>query len=357
MRSRILVAGFATRHIARSAQAAGYEVYAVDHFCDQDLSWYTKDRIGFEELDGLPGAVEEMCRRYPIDCLVPASGAELLHSPVPVLGTSPESALRFLDKLRTSEFFDEKGIVSPRLLTPGDYPAMLKPRTGSGGWRNRVVTSREEKICWEEAFEDPPAIAQEVVQGLPASVCCVTNGKSAVAVAVNAQLLRGEEDAEYGFCGSITPLRDERSEILAEIAEKIAGGSGCRGTVGIDFVLGERPWAIEVNPRFQATVDTVEMSTGINLFSAHARACEGGLPPGRPEAIRSAVRRILFADRDLVIREDLSRLTPAIADIPWPGAEFEDGQAVVSVFGWGDSNGEALGLLDKHMKTVRQYIG
>ncbi|MDD1715681.1 MAG: ATP-grasp domain-containing protein, partial [Methanolinea sp.] len=333
------------------------EVYAVDHFCDQDLSWYTRDRIRFETLDELPDAIEEMCSRYPIDCLVPASGAESLRSPVPVLGTNPETALQFLDKLRTSEFFDEMGIVTPRLLTPGDFPAMLKPRMGSGGWRNRVVTSRDEKICWQETFGDPPAITQEVVQGIPASVCCVTDGKSAVAVAVNAQLLRGEEDAEYGFCGSITPLLDARSGILAGLAEKIAGGSGCRGTIGIDFVLGEKPWAIEVNPRFQATVDTIEMSTGINLFSAHTQACEGRLPLTRPEPIRHAVRKILFAGRDLVIREDLSRLSPAVADIPWPGAEFEEGQAVVSVFGWGDSNGEALLMLDKHMKTVRQYIG
>lgn len=357
MRSRVLVAGFATRHIAKSACAAGHEVYAVDHFCDQDLSWYTRDRISFEELDELPGAIEEMCSRHPIDCLVPASGAELLPSPVPVLGTPLKNALRFLDKLQTSEFFDEIGIAAPRLLSPGTYPAMLKPRTGSGGWRNRIVTSPAEKISWEEAFGDPPAIAQEVVQGLPASVSCVTDGKSAVAIGVNEQLLRAEESSEFGFCGSITPLCDERSGILAQIAERIATASGCRGTVGIDFVLGEKPWAIEVNPRFQGTVDTVESSTGINLFSAHARAFEGCLPSTRPVPVRFAARRILFAERDLVIREDLSRLSPAIADIPWPGAEFGEGQAVVSVFGWGDDAVEACSRLDKHMKTVRQYMG
>ena len=39
MRGRVLVAGFATRHVAQSANRAGYEVCAVDHFCDQDLGW------------------------------------------------------------------------------------------------------------------------------------------------------------------------------------------------------------------------------------------------------------------------------------------------------------------------------
>ncbi|MCA1917385.1 MAG: ATP-dependent carboligase, partial [Methanospirillum hungatei] len=34
---RILVAGFSTRHVVLSAIRAGYEVCAVDHFCDADL--------------------------------------------------------------------------------------------------------------------------------------------------------------------------------------------------------------------------------------------------------------------------------------------------------------------------------
>ncbi|MFA5255043.1 MAG: ATP-dependent carboligase, partial [Methanoregula sp.] len=53
MKGRVLVAGFATRHVAQSAARAGYEVCAVDHFCDQDLFWCTEDRLKFGELDEL----------------------------------------------------------------------------------------------------------------------------------------------------------------------------------------------------------------------------------------------------------------------------------------------------------------
>ena len=57
MKKRVLIAGFTTRHVARSASAAGYTVYSVDHFCDRDLSAYVKDCSRFEDLASLPGAI------------------------------------------------------------------------------------------------------------------------------------------------------------------------------------------------------------------------------------------------------------------------------------------------------------
>ncbi len=357
MSQSVLVAGFSTRHVARSAKLAGYEVYAVDHFCDRDLGWYTRDRSRFEELDELIPAITEMCQKHQIDWLVPTSGAELLESPVPLLGADTRSAERFMDKCATQDFFEEIGVEAPRLLPPGQFPAMVKPRSGSGGWRNMVVFCEAEKRAWDEAFNHAPAITQEVVSGAPCSVCCVADGSRARAIAVNEQLLRGSGRAEYGFCGSVTPLRDSRAGLLGGIGEKIAAASGCRGTVGIDFVLGDRAWAIEVNPRFQATLDTVEMAAGVNLFSLHARACGGSLPAERTRAGRVAVRTIVFAERDMVMKEDLSRFSPAVADIPWPGTEFEEGQAVISVFGQGADREEAFAMLDKHMKSIQQYMG
>jgi hypothetical protein len=59
----------------------------------------------------------------------------------------------------------------------------------------------------------------------------------------------------------------------------------------------------------------------------------------------------------MVMKEDLSRFSPAVADIPWPGTEFEEGQAVISVYGQGADREEAFAMLDKHMKSIQQYMG
>ena len=357
MKGRVLVAGFATRHVAQSAFHAGYEVCAVDHFCDQDLSLYTKDREKFEDLEDLPGAIDRICCRHRFDFFVPTSGAETLQPPAPLLGTSAENIGRFLDKLGTQHFFESLDVPVPRLMPDGEYPAMVKPRTGAGGWRNAVIGSDAEMAAWRTLYGDVPHIRQEMIDGIPASVCCIADGSRAVAVAANEQILRGSGESAFGFSGSVTPFIHPQSIKMITLAERIAAASGCRGTIGIDFVIGTSgPVAIEVNPRFQGTADTVEMATGCNLFDLHAAACSGQLPALRPESREVAARGILFADRDMTVNADLMALKDFVADIPWPGTFFEKGQAVVSVYGRGRDREVALAMLDKHITTVRQYM-
>ena len=357
MKGRVLIAGFSTRHVAQSAARAGYEVCAVDHFCDQDLAWYTKDREKFEELADLPDAIHTICGRHTFDFFVPTSGAEDLVPPLPLCGTPREISGLFLDKLDTQHFFESKDVPVPRLLPEGKYPAMVKPRKGSGGWRNKIVRNQAGLSAWVNENPDISYLRQEIVEGVPASVCCMSDGSCARAIAANEQILRGNGESAFGFRGSITPCNHPLSGDMIHKAEQIAAASGCIGTIGIDFVLGNKTaYAIEINPRFQGTIDTVEMAYDCNLFRYHIDACSGKLPPFMDSPHQVAVRSILFADRDVTITSDLKFLAPAVADIPWPGTSFEADQALISVYGWGQNREAALFMLDKHISTVRQYI-
>lgn len=356
MKGRVLVAGFATRHVAQSAFRAGYSVYAVDHFCDQDLNWYTKDRTRFDELEDLPTAIEEMCRRHRLDFVVMTSGAEDLATDIPICGTSKEKVTRFLDKLDMQHFFEELGVPVAGLAKEGEYPAMIKPRRGAGGWRNVIVKNPQEIAKWENLYPGVQYLIQKVVYGVPSSVCCVADGIRARAIATNEQLLRGEGASAFGFCGSVTPFDHARTSGMVAIAETIAAASGCSGTVGIDFVAGEEPYVIEVNPRFQATVDTVEMAMACNMFQLHMDACKGILPDAPLYPAMYAIKRILFAEKDLRVSSNLKGLFPLIADIPWPDTFFEEGQAITSVYGRGKTKEAAQTMLDKNITTVRQYL-
>ncbi|MCC7565201.1 MAG: ATP-grasp domain-containing protein [Methanomicrobiaceae archaeon] len=357
MKGKVLVAGFATRHVACSAYRAGYAVYAVDHFCDRDLGWYTQECAKFEDLDQLHDQVLEMSARHAIDILVVTSGAESLGSIAPLYGTPRERIEPFLDKLDIQRFFEDLGIPAPPLSAEGECPAVVKPRRGAGGWRNAVIRTPEELTRWQENWPDVPYITQHLVGGTPASVSCIADGTGARAVAINEQLQRGGEASPYGYSGSITPFFHPLAGRMAALAEQIAAASGCVGSVGIDFMVDrDRVWAIEINPRFQATLDTVEMATGCSVFEMHVDACRGRMPDRMPESRQVSVRSILFADRDMTAATDLSRLSPAVADIPWPGTSFEEGQAVISVYGWGRSREDALCMLDNTITTVHRYM-
>nr|WP_256472521.1 ATP-grasp domain-containing protein [Methanocalculus sp. AMF5] len=351
-----MVAGYATRHVASSAKRAGFRVCAVDHFCDLDLGWWVDDYAPFEDLAGLPAAIEEISSRNRIDHLVLTSGAEAALCPgIRRAGTDPGTVARFLDKMDIQRFFEEIDVPHPALAGPDDYPVMMKPRTGAGGWRNAVVHTPEEKEAWLAAI-DLPSISQHLADGLPASVSCLSDGRRAVAVAANEQMLRGSGDAAFGFAGSITPCDHPAAPEMIRIAERIVAASGCVGSVGVDFLLSDQVVAIEINPRFQATLDTVERAAGVNLFSLHMDACAKRLPEKRPLSSRYAARRILFADRDFSIKSNLVRFGGFITDIPPVGTEFLEGDAVVSVFGYGGSRNDALRMLDNHINLLRQYI-
>lgn len=357
MTGRVLVAGFATRHVAQSARRAGYTVYAVDHFCDRDLGWYAEDCLSFQELAELPEKIVELAARHPVDALVVASGAEAVGTAIPLCGTPPSKVERFLDKLEIQRFFEGLEVLVPPLAASDRFPVMVKPRRGAGGWRNAVARTAEELRRWKEAWPDVPYIAQHLVDGVPSSVSCVADGRRARAIAVNRQILRGEGESAHGFAGSLTPFSHPLAAEMVACAERIAAASGCVGSVGIDFMAGEKPWAIEINPRFQATLDTVEMATKKSVFAMHMDACRGVIPATVPAARQVAVRRILFAERDMRLGADLSALAPRIADIPWPGTEFEEGHAVVSVFGCGETEAAAYADLERNTATVRRLIG
>ncbi|MDD1661221.1 MAG: ATP-grasp domain-containing protein [Methanomicrobiales archaeon] len=356
MKGRVLIAGFATRHVAQSAWRAGYTVCAVDHFCDQDLAWCTEDRLKFDELDELPDRIMEMARRHPVDFFIPTSGAETFGPPVPLAGTDPGTAARLLDKLEVQRFFEGEMIPVPPLAAEDDFPYVAKPRRGAGGWRNAVIRSPDDLDRWRLEGEGAEPLLQKQVGGLPASVSCLADGNHAVALAVNEQLLRGGDASPFGFTGSVTPLDHPLAGRMQALAVQAAGASGCVGSAGVDFVLGRDAIAIEVNPRFQATVDTVEAATGLNLFSLHMDACRGILPATAPAPRCCAARRILFADRDLVVREDLSGFAPHVTDIPWPGTSFEEGQAVVSALGTGRDREEAMQDLVNTLNKLERYM-
>lgn len=358
MIQNLLIVGFSTRHVASSAARAGYTVYALDHFCDLDLMGCTVACRRFEELAEIPHMVRELCATYRIDAIIATSGAEDLHDPpAPLLGTPRCNTERFLNKALMQEFFLEHGFPVPPLVNPGEFPAMLKPCTGSGGWRNELVTDEDDIGAWRFRFPDESYLLQKFTPGIPASVCCVTDGKRARALAVNLQIMRGTEEARYGFSGSQTPFTHPMSPRMRDMAEEISAATGCRGIIGIDFIISEEGiFPIEINPRFVATLDTIEQSTGMNLVSVHINACNGVLPENIPPSSAVSVRRILFAPHDLIVTRDLTFLSPLVSDIPASHSSFLAGEAVISVYGTGPDETTAYASLDKTIRMVSQYM-
>lgn len=356
--------GINVRHIACSAARAGHEVFAVDGYCDLDLRRCAsktalldqesleaqkkpETREGLEKMGEIVSSIIE--QSHP-EAVVLGPGLEVTRvKGVRVLNNPPVLADQVSDKLWLASWLEREGFpFIPTFSSPEglSFPALAKPRRGAGGVGCRIVRSEA------ELPRDEGLIFQELIEGRPASVSVVSTKSDARALAANEQLIGAAWAGAEGFrySGNITPLEPPASG-LEEMAEEIVRRLGLVGSNGVDFLLTEKgPVVVEVNSRFQGSLDTVELSTGVSVFQAHLEAFEGRLP-ARPRPRLSAGRAIVFAQRDLQIDEDLSG--PYTADVPRPGSRIGKGDPVLSLLATGKERAEVLAPLIERAAELR----
>ena len=364
---RVLVVGQSVRHIASSAARAGHTVFAADCYNDLDLAESVFETYILKADPSIPGelasSAENLIRtvlaRDLVDCIVLGPGIEEMRiDGTEVLNNSPEKISQVSDKLWLARWLEREGFASVPTWRIGEegsgtFPLMVKPRKGAGGAENRLVISEGDLARLEGDL-----IVQEVVEGIPASVSVIADGEDAVAIAANEQLIGTEWLGGSGFryCGNVSPLgrtRDDPSVVdMMKAAEEIAAGLRLVGSNGVDFILTESgPVVLEVNPRFQGSLDAVEISLGMNLFGAHLLSFDGTLPE-RPRPRGFGGRGIVFAKEDLKIVEDLRRATKWVADVPRQGSIAKVNEPVSSVLSFGKNRNEAIKLLQSRSSAV-----
>lgn len=379
---KILIVGYSVRHIACSAARAGHEVFAVDSFCDLDLEACSNGIARLPQpLDAsqAESLIQTYTRMFSPEVVVLGPGLEETRvKGVKVLNNLPERAAIVSDKLWLSGWLEKRGF--PFIPTTGSaenirFPAVIKPRKGAGGIGCRLVKRSEdmkldEDMEHEDMEHEDGMIVQDWISGTPASVSVIGTGRDSRAIAVNEQLIGAPWAGASGgfkYSGNITPLEPPPlisgictpQPEMARMAEEIVSELGLVGSNGVDFQLTERgPVVVEVNPRFQGSLDVVEMSTGKSVFQAHVDAFSGVLPD-RPLPKKAAGRAILFADENIKIGELLSHWMTGIdwiTDVPRPRSDIRKSDPVVSVLATGKDRAEVLNLLMVRTSMLRTAI-
>jgi len=335
---RILVAGFDTRHVVCSGARAGYEMYAVDAFCDVDLRRCSRGFFRFIEKPD-EKELSRIIRSFPVefDAVVLNSGFERYRVPFRCLNDPEKTRLLFTDKLESSLVMESLGIPVPKIWEEQpECEALLKPRFGGGGTGIRKVSPHEKVESSDDLF------FQEIVEGRPISISFISDGSDFVVASVN-EIVVGKRSLNqrnpFGYCGNITPYLKVDMEEVEKICRILVENFTFLGSNGIDAILNEKGlFVLEVNPRFQGSLDSVELSTGENLFEHHMRSFEGEL--GEFKNRRFGARLIYFAEKTSVVSRALS--SPFIADIPEVGEVITEGRPVATALGVGNTREEAL---------------
>jgi predicted ATP-grasp superfamily ATP-dependent carboligase len=186
------------------------------------------------------------------------------------------------NKRLTSKILSGAGINVPQEVT-FDYTGkcVIKPIKGAGSVGVRVAKGRSAPKKNEmvvEFLEGEHYSVSIVGSRVVGEVCGFYSGLPPIFLTINRQHVMIGENGVFTYHGGETPVHPEREDEIIEIAKKTIELLGCQGYVGIDIVVGEKIWVVDVNPRptmsLVGVVGVIEEEIADILLKATV-----GLPP------------------------------------------------------------------------------
>jgi predicted ATP-grasp superfamily ATP-dependent carboligase len=377
---RVLIVGMSTRAAAESAARAGFTVTAIDAFGDLDQHPSVRGlslRRDFNAAVSAP-AMANASRTIECDAVTYLSNFENHPGAVSTLaagralwGNGPTVLGQVRDPIVLAQTLRTRACAVPKVVVAdaGTAEAVPDAESECGHWLVKPLASGGGHCVrqWRRGARLPrDCYGQELVDGTPGSVVFVAAGGRAVPFGVSRQLV-GEHAfgaSGYRYCGSILAAAGDaqfpRDEALVDaagaLARTVAEEFGIVGVNGIDFIARDGvPYAIEVNPRWSASMELVERAYGLSVF--------GGLPEFDLKRARraggAAGKAVVFARRDVVagdtrawLPDDDAGDVAVIRDIPHPGERIPAGRPVCTVFAAGPDAATCYDALVRRAEMV-----
>ncbi|MFW9890499.1 MAG: ATP-grasp domain-containing protein, partial [Candidatus Thorarchaeota archaeon] len=369
----VAVLGFNARPIACSAMKAGARVIVSDYWGDEDLDscaskWTAilkavpgkRQRVPLEKRVHV-SLVENLLKSIEneeIDDVFVGSGFDDnvksladLEKKIPITGNSTEQMQRARNRSTVEKLADSYGLEIPasfRVRTLDEaytrcdeigYPCVIRPPSTGGGSGITLVndSSQVEAACWrlEAEIDVPEVIVQQYISGIDGSACLLSTGDEATVLSIQGQLIgmpSAGRNCDFVYSGNYLPMRLSKNvkHLITESGKSFCTDLHLSGTNGIDFVVDKKGcvWFLEINPRFQGTLEMLERGGSISVTELHADACSGILPSELPSFMPST-KLVIFARRSGSV-PDLGEFNNTVDRTP-EGVLVERGDPVCTV--------------------------
>lgn len=379
---RILIVGFSTRAFAESAIRMGYNVVTLDYFGDRDQKELVENyslKRDFQ-LNFNANALLRATHALKFDAITYTSNLENHPQVIEeffkgklALGNSAFclSQVRNWGHLRL--VCKEENIAYPPTLLSGEEQKLRK----SKGWLIKPIMSGAGHGIrfWRGEKLDKRHIIQKWINGKVCSAVFVSDGQRCALLGLTEQLIGRKELGARGFawCGNIFPLsiptqeRETVIKLVRKMVEVLTNSYGLQGVNGIDFILardkkGLKPYLIEVNPRYTASMELVEWAYKINIFDIHLDSFNGKLPNFHLEEHLSRCsssffgKAIVYAKREKIVPNTDGWKEKGRRDIPFSGECIFARHPICTVLAQGKSRDECWCHLLEAAEAVQQEI-
>ncbi len=181
------------------------------------------------------------------------------------------------NKVQTEKILRAHGVHVP--AGAGSGKRLIKPVKGCGAQGVRV--------------SDGPAgdgeFAQQYIEGEHLSVslvasrvigdaCAYFTGKPPLVLAVNRQVIETGDDGAVYYRGGETPVHPAREAEIIEVAKKVILVLGGQGYCGVDVVVSDKIYVVDVNPRITTSLVGIAACMREEIAEILVDASKGGGP-------------------------------------------------------------------------------
>lgn len=349
-----------------SARRAGLVPWTADLFCDSDLVAIAPNarRCPF---DRYPDGLLDELKQSPDQPFIYTGGLEARPDLIarmaevrPLWGNAAESVRLARDPFFVATVLRDHcfPVTEVRRDPPMAGEWLRKPFAGSGG--HGITRSSSGDQADSHYF-------QQFIEGTPMSVTLVRSDRGTQVLGATRQLI-GPIDwlnaPAFRYAGNVSIAVPTE---ITEIGDRLGEACQLRGLFGIDFIWhDDRPWVVEINPRYSASIELLEAGGGFAALAWHARAFGMQVDRDVKPTVhsRSFGKAILYAGERFAMPAHPEQFgqwslgeSPRIADVPHAGDISEPGWPVLTVFADAESDEACEHELRTFAYEVARSIG
>ena len=157
------------------------------------------------------------------------------------------------NKVRTEKILRSHGIPVPA-ESQGER-RVIKPVRGCGAQGVRISDALPGRDEFSQQYIEGEHFSVSIVANrVIGDACLYFSGKPPLVLAVNRQFIETGSDGALHYRGGETPVHPVREPEIIEVAKKTAEVLGCQGYCGVDVVVADTVYVVDVNPRITTSL-------------------------------------------------------------------------------------------------------
>ncbi len=157
------------------------------------------------------------------------------------------------NKMQTQKILAQHGITVPG--EAGSGKKVIKPARGCGALGVRLSEREPGAGEFAERYIEGEHYSVSMVPNrIIGDACQYFTGNPPAVLAVNRQQIEIGPDGSFRYLGGETPVHPEKEEEIIRTALKAVEVLGCQGYCGVDMVVADKAYVVDVNPRITTSL-------------------------------------------------------------------------------------------------------